>query len=417
MRFRKRLEVTGSCMLVTATMASMPAMAASEEQLQEQEQLLFEIRQLKLINESQSRQIQLMEQRLTGLEQQNAESGQQQQQQQQASASDDEIKREAGPSQSVEDVLQQEHALFSNKWTLEGGITYSHYDRKQLVLDGFLALDAIFLGDISVDDVESDIFTFDLGADYTVNDRWQMGINVPLISRFSTYTKSAPTYENTVQADVDATMKLGDIELNSFYKLFDETQGSWPDTVWNLRLKMPTGKDPYGIKTRTEERGDPDNPTVLTYPGELATGSGLWALGTGLSFVKTVDPAILFASIDYTHQFANDFSDISSDPDVTTPGEVRLGDSLGFGFGVAFAINDRMSLSLAYSQRLQEESESKASGGPWVTAIGSDANAATFTTGITYALDPSLSMSTSLGIGLTPDSPDFTVGIKFPYRF
>lgn len=133
--------------------------------------------------------------------------------------------------------------------------------------------------------------------------------------------------------------------------------------------------------------------------------------------MKTVDPAILFASIDYTHQFANDFSDISSDPDVTTPGEVRLGDSLGFGFGVAFAINDRMSLSLAYSQRLQEESESKASGGPWVTAIGSDANAATFTTGITYALDPSLSMSTSLGIGLTPDSPDFTVGIKFPYRF
>ena len=57
-----------------------------------------------------------------------------------------EVVREARPSQSVEDVLREEHALFSDRLTIEPGISYSYSDRSQLALRGFLALDAIFLG-------------------------------------------------------------------------------------------------------------------------------------------------------------------------------------------------------------------------------------------------------------------------------
>ena len=416
MQFRKSMEVTGSCILLGGSLWASGLQAATEEELQAQEQLRFEIQQLKLINQSQAQQLQALEARLQGVEQRTdnlADSAQAQGAGGEPQPEDGEVKREAGPSQSVENVLQAEHTLFSNKWTVDASFNYSHYDRKQLVLDGFLALDAIFLGDISVDDVESDIISLDFGARYNVTDRWQLGVRVPFLSRFSTYTKNTAADEGVVQSDVDTTFRLGDLELSSYYQLMPESQ-LWPDTVWNLRLKAPTGKDPYGIKNITREY---DDGSIHIYPSELPTGSGLWALSTGFSFVKTTDPAILFASIEYTHQFAGSFDDISSEVDITQPGEVRLGDAISYGIGMALALNDRTSLSFAFSQRIQEEAETKISGGSWENVKSSDGNAATFTTGVTYAIGSKSAISTSIGIGLTPDSPDFSLTVRFPYSF
>ncbi len=50
-------------------------------------------------------------------------------------------------SRSLQDALLQEHATFDRRLTIENGLSYNHYDRRQLTLNGFLALDAIFLGD------------------------------------------------------------------------------------------------------------------------------------------------------------------------------------------------------------------------------------------------------------------------------
>ncbi|MBN8799952.1 MAG: hypothetical protein J0H45_11490, partial [Stenotrophomonas nitritireducens] len=41
---------------------------------------------------------------------------------------------------SVDDVKQQQSALFNRRLTLENSLTYARYDRKQLTLNGFLAL-------------------------------------------------------------------------------------------------------------------------------------------------------------------------------------------------------------------------------------------------------------------------------------
>lgn len=43
----------------------------------------------------------------------------------QMSNDDGEVVREARPSQSVENVLREEHALFSDRLTIEPGINYS----------------------------------------------------------------------------------------------------------------------------------------------------------------------------------------------------------------------------------------------------------------------------------------------------
>ncbi|RUA22625.1 hypothetical protein DSL92_04920 [Billgrantia gudaonensis] len=56
-----------------------------------------------------------------------------------AQSNDDGVVHEAQPSQSVRDVLREEHALFSDRLTIEPGISYSYSDRSELALNGFLA--------------------------------------------------------------------------------------------------------------------------------------------------------------------------------------------------------------------------------------------------------------------------------------
>ena len=70
--------------------------------------------------------------------------------------------KEAPASRSAEAVYREQNALFNKTFTLETGLTYSHSDRRQLALEGFLALDAIFLGKINLDHIKSDIVQFDV---------------------------------------------------------------------------------------------------------------------------------------------------------------------------------------------------------------------------------------------------------------
>ncbi|HBD12583.1 MAG TPA: hypothetical protein DCZ13_10580, partial [Porticoccaceae bacterium] len=137
-----------------------------------------------------------------------------------------------------------------------------------------------------------------------------------------------------------------------------------------------------------------------------------------LSFLKTTDPAILFASIFYTHYFEEGFSDIGADPGAPpSPGDVQLGDELQIAAGIAFALNDRTSLSMSFSQRFIDETEISLPGLGTAEVIGSDTTTGKFDLGLTYALTDRLSMVTSLGMGLTNDTSDYTFNLKFPYRF
>ncbi|GGK84490.1 transporter [Amphritea balenae] len=410
--FNKRymLGCSGISISVLSLAISQVVWGAEPATVSEAEQLKFEIQQLKLINERQSQTLRQMERRLYSLERGKPQAQPKPVPQQQTVASGGgEVVKEAAPSSSVENILQEEHALFSDKFTLELGMNYSHYDRKDLVLEGFLALDAIFLGDISVDDISADIFTFEATGRYNVNDRWQLGATLPFVYRTSNFQRNV----NSGLEERVEEANIGDIGLTSAYKLFSETENR-PDIVWNLSIKAPTGSDPYGTPTITIT--DPDTSEQLTYPEELPTGSGLWSISNSLSFVKTADPAILFANLGYTYNVEGSFRDISAS-DGNQPGDVQLGDSIFYGLGMAFAMSERMSMSFSLSQRISQKSQTRLDGESWSKIIGSDGNAATFNTGLTYALTENLSMSTSLGIGLTPDAPDFSIGIKFPYRF
>jgi hypothetical protein len=322
------------------------------------------------------------------------------------------VVREAPKSKSATAVYQEQHAVFDRRFTLETGFSYSHFDRKQISLSGFLALDAIFLGDISVDTVKADILSLDLLGRWGLSNRLQVDVAVPFLYRRTIYQSTANSqfYKETVTQNPDA--QIGDVSAGLYYQVSPETQ-SRPDIVWNLRLKAPTGTHPYGVKLRDASGGG----GTLTVPTELPSGNGVWSLSTGLSFVKTIDPAILFANIGYFYNFSRHFSDISSQAGTVTPGRVKLGDSLQYGLGTAFALSERTSLSFSYAQRFTARSRTQVDGGGWTTVPGSDANAATFNIGLTHALSDRASMVVNLGVGLTPDAPDLQLSFKFPYSF
>lgn len=326
------------------------------------------------------------------------------------------VVKEAPASRSTQSVYQEQHALFNGNFTLETGLSYTRSDRKQLALSGFLALDAIFLGDISVDEVKADILTLDVLARWGVTPRLQLDLDAPFLYRRTVYQSTGAG--GSTQAISEAVVKLeddmelGDMSVGMYYLLARET-ASRPDIVWNLRIKAPTGSNPYGIKF-VEAADVNDN---LRVPEYLPSGNGVWAASTGLSFVKTVDPAILFASVGIFYNRPQDFDDISSDAGLAQPGTIKLGDAFQYGVGTAFAFNETTSLSLSFTQRLTAKSRVREEGGEWVYIVGSDGNAATLNFGLTHALSEKTSMVFSLGMGLTPDAPDMTVGLKFPHVF
>jgi len=317
-------------------------------------------------------------------------------------------------SRSVADVKQQSTALFNRRLTLENGISYNRYDRKQITLNGFLALDAIFLGNIGIENVESDTLNYNFAARWGVSPRLSLNLDVPYIARKTVYQKGGAggAAAAIAQEETDGA-GLGDISASANWKLFGE-RGPWPETVLNIGVTAPTGREPYGIPWRVLER-DEDEFIRFAVPEEQPTGNGLWSATLGLSAVKTTDPAILFGNIGYVRSFARDFDDLDNNPSTVNPGRVQLGDAFYFGAGVAFAFNERTSLSISFSDRLNARARTRYDGGEWMKLIGSDANAATMSLGVTHAMTPSATFVGVLGIGLTPDAPDFNLTVKVPY--
>ncbi len=334
-----------------------------------------------------------------------------------------EADKERATKRSVDDLLQEEHVAFDRPFVLEAGVEYRRYDRSQLTLDGFLALDSIFLGNIAVNNVASDTLEYTLAARYGISPRWNVGVSVPFLQRHTTYQKGGAGGAAGAWAEVSDTSDLavGDTTMNLSYRLLPETQ-RWPDIVLTGSAIAPTGREPYGIDTReiefVEDPDDPDEiPTRFAVPTELATGNGVWGYGLSVSAVKTLDPVLLFANLGYTYYDTDSFDDLDSDPDTVTPGEVDLGDSWQYGLGLAFAMNDRTSLSMAFTHEITDNAKIRYEGEGWDSIIGSDGSAAMFDLGLTYALTPKSTIVTTLGIGLTEDAPDFSFGIRVPYQF
>jgi opacity protein-like surface antigen len=321
--------------------------------------------------------------------------------------------KEAPVSKSTETVYQEQHALFNRKFSLDTGLSYSYSDRRDLFLNGFLALDAIFLGNISVDSIKAETLTLDFTGRYSPTNRLQFDLNIPFLKRKTTFSSVGAGFSSSSVTEASVTAnELGDISAGVFYRLIPESYER-ADTVISLRVKAPTGKEPYGIKFLTINDGGQN----LNVPTQLPTGNGVWAATAGISFIKTVDPAILYTNFAYTFNFEDKFSDISSDPTLKQAGEINLGNQLSLGGGMAFALSEKLSLSLGYTHQLSERSSVNVEGSSSQDINGSDARSGVVNFGVTYGFADNLALQVGLGLGVTPDAPDVRIGFNLPYSF
>lgn len=159
--------------------------------------------------------------------------------------------------------------------------------------------------------------------------------------------------------------------------LLSRETSSLPNMIVHLRVKAPTGKTPR-------------------------FGSGVWGVKSGLTMVKSSDPIVLFSNLTYAANFPGEVNDRDINP----------GNAVEFSAGLAYALNYHVALNAGFEQAFV---------GPSVLdgadVAGSRLVVANLKTGLTIALTKNLSMDTSVGAGLTEDSPDLTVSVSFPYTF
>ncbi|WP_233802663.1 SlyX family protein [Paraburkholderia sp. HP33-1] len=317
-------------------------------------------------------------------------------------------------TQAEQAVVQREHApLFDHKLTMDFGISDTYYDRRQLQLSGFLALDAIFLGNINLGQTKSHQVMADLDTRYGVSDRINVDVDVPYVYRRSNFiVGGAGGAASTLSDATVSSHDIGDVNFGLYYQFVRETN-AMPDVVGSLRVKAPTGSSPFGEKVVQVDQ----NNTNLVAPTKLPTGTGFWNITAGLSVLKTYDPVVLFGSVSYTYNFARSFADISSVQGQTEPATVKLGDIVQFGGGVALAFSDKDSASVSFTMALEPESQTKAPGGSYQRVPGSETTAAAMNFGLNHVVNKHLTINGSVSIGLTPDAPNFVVGVRFPYTF
>lgn len=317
-------------------------------------------------------------------------------------------------TQGVAITSTQGVPLFDSKFSFEHGPVYTHWDKRSLVLSGFLALDAILLGKINLQQIKTDQLQYDLTGRWNLSPRLSTDINLPLVYRRSTYISPGAGSSAAAYSDgSDSSGNLGDINAGLYYQLSQPSAGLF-DVIGSLRVRAPTGRHPFGIKMLTNT--DPNNDNLLI-PTRQPTGNGVWGTSVGVTFLKTLDPVVLFANLGYTYNFKRSFSDLSTTRDTVAPGDVKIGNAFTLGAGFALALNERTSISFSYAQMIQQASKLRGKGGAWVYQVGSESNSATLNSGLTFQLNKNLSMVGSLSVGLTPDAPDFSIGIKFPYTF
>ncbi len=316
------------------------------------------------------------------------------------------------PTAAQEDVTEQQQGTFGRSFGIELGMSYTHFSNARINLDGFLALDAIFLGSISIDQINADIFTLEPSIDLGLSDRLFVDATLPVLSRISNYQSGGAggSAAGLVERTVRGT-GIGDASIGLSYRLLPESTSA-PDVVLSTRVKFPTGRHPFGIEF-VEVEGSEGN---LSIPGRLSFGTGVYGASVGVSVLKTLDPMIVFGSLTYFHNFADHFDDIDEVPG-NQPGKVKLGDAYQVGGGLAFALNDKSSISMSYTQRIVERTRLTPDDQSARVVVGSQANVALANLGATFSLGENIALVTNVGIGLTDDSPDMAISVRIPYRF
>ncbi|WP_375397787.1 transporter [uncultured Sphingomonas sp.] len=311
-------------------------------------------------------------------------------------------------------VLGSEGSVVTRKGQLTGEIQldYARADRNRALFRGIEIVESVLVGEFNINESRQDIFTGSLAARYGVTDKLEIGARVPFVHRAdsSVLVPVQGSTSNDTAREIDSAATgtgVGDVEISARYQLA-AAHGGLPFLVGNLQVVAPTGSDPFGVPRNA-------NGEAL----KAATGSGFWGVSPSITAILPSDPAVLFGTIGYTHNFGKAVDTVISPVRLTY---VKPGDSVSFSAGIGISLNERTSFNLGYAQTWAFGTRTKTmllSPGPTdptgeIEQTARDLQLGRFLFGVTYRATDRASINWSVEVGATDDAPDVRTVLRLP---
>ncbi len=313
--------------------------------------------------------------------------------------------------QQVAQIFEQPGVLTpAGQFSFETGLQYSYSSSNRVSLVGYTIIPAITIGLIDVREVRRNSTVANFTGRWGVTNRMELEAKVPYVYR-SDDQLTRPLNIGAGRDDLfnSTGHGIGDVEATARYQ-FNETSVDKPVYVGHLRFKSRTGKDPFEVLTETTQA-----PELITnrMETELPTGSGFYTIQPGLTVLYPTDPAVFFGGINYQFNLSRSGVTMNTTQGPVYLGDVDAGDVFGFNFGMGLALNEKSSFSLGYDGA--SVAKTKINGQDAINT--SRIQLGTLLLGYSQRLTPSTSMALTVGVGVTRDTPDVTLGLRVPISF
>jgi hypothetical protein len=249
-------------------------------------------------------------------------------------------------------------------------------------------------GDIDLFRIETTrahTITNTVSVDYGLMDNLTLTGTFPLVSKFTQSTEFS-----------GVSFGIGDLSVGARYQPFVQTSG--PTYTITGSLSLPTGRSPFDQRIGQN----------------TSTGSGYGFGSLGINASQVFDPVALFGSLSFTagksvanlHQY--------NQADQSTLTGLRPGKGIGFGAGFTYALSYNVSTSVSFQENVTTSSH--------ISVVNSDNVAQTprattmqvaalLNFGLGIRLNPKTTVNLTAGIGMTTDSPNFSLGLNLPLTF
>jgi hypothetical protein len=288
-----------------------------------------------------------------------------------------------------------ETSLIKGRLQLEVIETYVHTSSNQLFIEGLGLLPILILGPIEVQKIRRDSFNTTFVARYKISKKVQASLNIPYVFSFTRISSATGTSAGGVVNPSTET-------TSSNYGLGD-VNGAITYQALNEGLVRPTVSVALSFKGRTGQD---------VFESDSPTGSGFNSVGFAISASKTSDPAVFFGSLSYAYAIPRNNVVFKQPNQPARYIDFEPGANIGISFGVAYALNYKITLNMQYQESINLTSQVNHK-----NLSNSFTNSASLRFGGTWRINDKTSIDLSVSPGLTEDSADTIVSLRIPWRF
>jgi hypothetical protein len=313
-------------------------------------------------------------------------------------------------------VLSEQGGIITKagRATVELNLEYARADRNQVVFRGVQIPEAVLIGVFDINESRQDVLTAGVVGRLGLTSRLEINGRVPFVYRSDKSVLAPvanPTQPNAGQLDRPVTgANIGDVDFGVRYQFTDGRNGA-PYLIAGVQAVAPTGTDPFKVPR-----------DALGNALKGATGAGFWAVTPNVTAILPTDPAVLFATLGFTYNFARD---INRQIGAAFVERVAPGNQPSASAGIAIALNPRTSISLGYAQtwalgtrtRVRALDQTTQALGDPMTTVSRDLQIGRLLFGVSYRTTPSTTINWNVEVGATDDAADVRTTLRVPFTF